>query len=456
MRILIQGINFAPEAIGVGKYTTEMAKWLAGRGHEVRVVTAPPHNPEWRVPSEFSAWKYSREYHSSSNSVYKPYPQNHSRAGIEVFRCPLWVPRNPNGLRRLLHLASFGLSSWPTMLRQRGWHPNLVLSIEPTLFCSLQALFLAHWSGAKSWLHVQDLEVDAAFELGDIPSPKLRNWALALERKLLRRFNRVSVISDRMAEIVLSKGVEPSHCVFFPNWVDTEMIQPLSGPSPLRQMLGISEDRIVALYSGSMGKKQGLNLLADAAREHSHRSDLLYVFCGEGSYRHILVESTKNLPNVLHLPLQPFEQLNDLLNLADIQLLPQRSDAADLVMPSKLTGMLASGRPVVTTAKSGTQLAKTVQGRGVVVEPGDLSAFTSAIVSLVTDKDLRLKLGHHAREYALAHLDLNGILLRFEESIIAACNGVEARPSVDRLHMALSAGGSSGVQPPNGDEPFVG
>lgn len=447
MRILIYGINFAPEPIGVGKYTAEMAEWLAGRGHEIRVVTAPPHNPQWRVAPEFTTWKYSRECHSSSNSVLKPYAQSHSDASIDVFRCPLWVPRNPNGLRRLLHLASFGLSSWPAMLRQRGWRPDLVLMIEPTLFCSLQALFVAGWSGAKAWLHVQDLEVDAAFELGDLASPGLRNWALALERNLLRRFDGVSAISDRMIENLISKGVETSRCVLFPNWVNTEVIHPLSGPSPLRRKLGIDQGRIVALYSGSMGKKQGLDLLAEAAHQHSHRSDLLYVFSGEGSYRHVLLENTRNLPNVLHLPLQPFERLNDLLNLADIHLLPQRADAADLVMPSKLTGMLASGRPIVATAKSGTQLATAVQDCGVVVAPGDLGAFTSAILSLVGCKDLRLKLGQKARTYALAHLDLNRILVRFEEAILAACDGFEVRPKVERLHGAVAKIGSAEVPP---------
>ena len=62
------------------------------------------------------------------------------------------------------------------------------------------------------------------------------------------------------------------------------------------------------------------------------------------------------------LPLQPADRLNELLNLADIHLLPQRADAADLVMPSKLTGMMASGRAVLATASPGTQLATVIDG----------------------------------------------------------------------------------------------
>jgi colanic acid biosynthesis glycosyl transferase WcaI len=423
MRILIHGINFHPEAAGTGKYTGEMADWLASAGHEVRIVTAPPHFPQWRVSAGYSAWKFRRERLAAGGGFTgvagAPAP---SAAMMEVFRCPIWVPEKPDGIRRLLHLWSFALSSWPVMLRQIAWRPDAVLLIEPTLACSAQVLLVARLSGAKAWLHVQDFEVDAAFELGDYSSAWAKKWAFALERWILRRFDRVSAISERMVDRLVVKRVDPSRCVLFPNWVDTSVIQPLRGPSALRQEMGISDRTVVALYSGSMGKKQGLETLVDVARRLSHCSQLRFVFCGEGAYRHDLAERAKNLPNVSLLPFQPASRLNDLLNLADIHLLPQRAEAADLVMPSKLTGMLASGRPVVATARSGTQLATAVQGCGAVVPPGDPNAFAAAILELAADKDLRQLLGQSARRYALAHLDFRGILDRFEQALRAVCD----------------------------------
>jgi len=307
------------------------------------------------------------------------------------------------------------------MLLQTRWHPDLVLLVEPTLFCAPQALLAARWSGAKTWLHIQDFEVDAAFELGDLARSRGKGLAFTLERWLLGMFDRVSAISEHMVARLNMKGVDPSHCVHFPNWVDTRVIYPLPHPSSLRQELGIAENTVVALYSGSMGKKQGLDLLVDAARQLSHRSDLRFVFCGEGSYRQVLAEKSKALSNVFVMPFQPSERLNDLLNLADIHLLPQRANAADLVMPSKLTGMLASGRPVVATAHHGTQLASAIRGLGIVVPPGDLDAFVSAILQLAADKDLRQMLGQEARRYALTHLDSLLILDQFEQSLLAIC-----------------------------------
>jgi colanic acid biosynthesis glycosyl transferase WcaI len=187
-----------------------------------------------------------------------------------------------------------------------------------------------------------------------------------------------------------------------------------------------------------MGKKQGLDLLVDAARQLSHRADLRFIFCGEGSYRHTFVEKAKDLPNVSLLQFQPSERLNDLLNLADFHLLPQRADAADLVMPSKLTGMLASGRPVIATAHCGTQLAAVVQGRGLVVPPGDLDAFASALVQLVENTDLRLRLGQEARNYALAHLEFNGILRQFEQAMLAECNKSDERTQGVPVHGTMT------------------
>jgi colanic acid biosynthesis glycosyl transferase WcaI len=340
---------------------------------------------------------------------------------MEVTRCPTWVPKNPNGLKRVLHLASFAFSSLPVMLLQTRWHPDLVIFVEPTLFCAPQALLAARWSGAKAWLHIQDFEVDAAFELGDLALSRGKNLALTMERWLMRMFDRVSAISGQMVGRLNTKGVDPSRCVHFPNWVDTKVIFPLPYPSFLRQELGISDNTVVALYSGSMGKKQGLDLLVDAARQLSHRSDLRFVFCGDGSYRQALAEKSRGLSNVSIMPFQPSERLNDLLNLADIHLLPQRAEAADLVMPSKLTGILASGRPVVATAHHGTQLASAVRGLGLVVPPDDPDAFASGILKLTLDKDLRLMLGKEARRYALASLDSLLILERFERSLLGVC-----------------------------------
>jgi colanic acid biosynthesis glycosyl transferase WcaI len=418
VRILIHGLNFTPELVGVGKYTGEMAEWLAGRGHEVRAVTAPPFNPEWKVSPGFSPWRYSREGWVPPVRPVAEYGKLSASGGLTVLRCPLWVPLRPSALKRLLHLASFALASFLVMLRQVPWKPQVVLVVEPTLFCLPAALLTGRSCGARTWLHVQDFEADAGFELGLMKSVALRPAVRWVEKKSMSAFDRVSTISEKMLAKLIRKGVAPSACSLFPNWVDTDAIIPLQKPSPLRAELGISAGEVVALYAGTMARKQGLEVLAEAACRLSEREGLRFVFCGEGPGKPALMHLTGHLANVQWIPLQPFARLNDLLNLADIHLLPQKADAADLVMPSKLTGMLASGRPVVATSRPDTQLANVVEGRGIVVEPGDSAAFASAIEQLAESPGLREKMGNNAREYALSALEKESILFRLEQELL--------------------------------------
>jgi len=146
------------------------------------------------------------------------------------------------------------------------------------------------------------------------------------------------------------------------------------------------------------------------------------VFCGNGAGRDDLVALCENLPNVHFLDLQPVERLSELLAMADIHLLPQRADAADLVMPSKLTGMLASGRPVIATAYPGTELASVVEECGLVVPPGDAAGLVGALRLLVSDAALRVRLGKAGCEYALSNLDKQRVLGEFEVKLAAIVN----------------------------------
>jgi colanic acid biosynthesis glycosyl transferase WcaI len=414
MRILIYGINFAPELTGIGKYSGEMAAWLAARGHDVRVIAAPPYYPDWRVADGYSSWKYRREFCRFDG-----------QSGVRVQRCPVWVPREPSGKKRLIHLVSFALSSIPAALAHARWRPDVVMSVEPTLAVVPTALMLARFSGARSWLHIQDFEVDAAFDMGLLGAGWLKKRAMRGERALLSRFDRVSTISDRMMDRLVEKGVGDEAKVLFPNWVDTHAIRPLDWPSGFRRELRLAQDAVVVLYSGNLGEKQGLEVLVQAAERSVSQKDVIWILAGAGSARARLESMSSGLSNVRWLPLQPVERLNELLNLADIHVLPQRADAADLVMPSKLTGMLASGRATVATAAEGTQVGQVMDECGVRVPPGDAQALADAVIGLARDESRRRSLGIRARAYAEKYLGYDSIMTRFEAELNALVHGTE-------------------------------
>lgn len=378
-----------------------MAEWLTARGHDVCVVTAPPYYPQWSVLNGYSSWSYCREFLN----------------GVKVWRCPLWVPGKPSGLKRIIHLAIFALSSFPVMLSKVFWRPHIILVVEPPLFCAPATLFISWLCQARSWLHVQDLEVDAAFDMGILSSPRLRRIVLGVESWLMSKFDSVSTISDQMIARIGTKGVLPEKQVLFPNWVDVDHIYPLESLSPFRKQLAIPESSTVFLYSGNMGEKQGLEIVVEAAQRLVDSKNIIFVMCGQGAVYSRLRELASGLGNMHWLPLQPLDRLNELLNMADVHLLPQRADATDIVMPSKLTGMLASGRPVLATAFEGTQIADVLDSTGVIVPPEKVDLFVNAMVSLVENDQHRQQLGKNARKYAVDNLGRDAILARFEESL---------------------------------------
>jgi putative colanic acid biosynthesis glycosyltransferase WcaI len=394
MRILIYSTNFAPEPTGIGKYSGEMAAWLADHGHEVRVVAAPPYYP---------AWKTDRKY------VWPPFRRERWR-GVDVWRAPLWVPKSPGGFTRILHLLSFAITSFPVMMWQVLWRPELVLTVAPAFVCAPAALLTARLVRAKSWLHLQDFEIDVAFGLGLLKGKLLQRVVLRMERWVLQRFDTVSTISGRMVERLLTKGVTPERTRYFPNWVVMPRIKQGGAKGGYRDELGIPADAVVALFSGSLGSKQGLMVIPAAARLLKSRQDLVFVVCGDGLMKPSLEAAVAGLPNVRLLPLQPSGRLSELLAMADIHLLPQSPDAADLVLPSKLSGMLASGRPVIATCRPGTEISEIVSQCGLVVAPEDSAALALAVSRLAADTALRLELGRRALKFAESNFEREAVL----------------------------------------------
>ena len=233
----------------------------------------------------------------------------------------------------------------------------------------------------RACLHVQDLEIEAAGELGMLA----RSRALSGSCRrgygwLLRRFDLVSTIAERMRRRLAAHGVARGAALPVP-----ELGRHRRDPAARRRAagcarkLGFGDDQVVVLYAGNMGEKQGLEGLAAVADRLAGWPAIQFVLCGAGAARARLERLLARRPNVTLLPLQPRERLNDLLNLADIHILPQRAEAASFALPSKLGGMLASGRPVVAQTDGG-ELARAARAGGVAVAPGDPAAMAGAIL----------------------------------------------------------------------------
>ena len=405
MKVLVVGINYDPEIISTAVYTSGMVEFLSKAGHRVQVITALPYYPAWKI---MQGWpRFSYRFRTAE-------------CGAKIVHCPLYVPTMPSGLKRILHHVSFAITALPiAILRAATFRPDVVLVVAPSLISAPVAKVAALISGSKTWLHIQDFEVEAAFATGLLQEKSLfGRLAARFERWQLARFDKVSTISPQMIAKLLEKGVARQRVYEFRNWANIAKISPLSGPSPLRAELGITSKHVV-LYSGNLANKQGLEIIPEIAAHMAHRSDITFAICGDGPMKETLMALSKPYSAIRFFPLQPVEKLSALLGIADVHLLPQIASAADLVLPSKLTNMLASGRPILATAQHGTALANEVGNAGIVVAPGDAAAAAAGIEAVLDNSAQAGVMGKNARARALANWDSVAILARFEAELCA-------------------------------------
>jgi colanic acid biosynthesis glycosyl transferase WcaI len=411
MRILICGINYAPEMTGIGKYTGEMCNWLAANGHTVEVITAMPYYPQWEIDKNYKRKWWHKEYID----------------GVKVYRCPLYVPKKISSAKRIIHEFSFVLSTLPVWIKKLfSKKYDVVVSVSPPFHLGAFPLLYSKLRRTKMITHIQDLQVDVAKDLKMINNKHLLNAMFGVEKFILKQSTAVSSISKGMLKKISEKGIAASSCILFPNWVDANVIYPLSKEHSLRAAYGIPQTDKVILYSGNLGEKQGLENIIEAAKSFRNDDSVKFVIVGTGGGEMKLKEMVKEsgLTNIRFFPLVSYERLPNLLAIADLHLVLQKGNASDLVMPSKLTSILASGGCPLVTAHADSSLYKVIKKHdmGLVVEPDDPVALTEGIrYALNTDLN-----GYrtNARYYAANHLSKDVILRNWENSLLDLNNKV--------------------------------
>jgi colanic acid biosynthesis glycosyl transferase WcaI len=403
--VLVLGINFSPELTGIGKYSGEMAKWLADQNIKTTVITSFPYYPNWKVQKPYTGRWYKKEISLEGN--------------LTVYRCPMYVPKVPSGLKRMLHEASFFASSSCVIIRLLFKRKiDNIICIAPPFHLGFLALVYRMIKGGRINYHIQDLQIEAARDLKVVKSEAFFKVLFGLERFIFNRVNSISSISLGMMRKIATKSGKTIK--FFPNWVDTKLFHPLENRNEMKSQWGFKPSDKIVLYSGSIGEKQGLDALIDISIECQSRSDIHIVICGTGPYKANLEQicKSKSVQNVHFFPLQDFNVFNAFLNMADVHLVLQKAQAADLVMPSKLSTILSSGGLVIATTFSGTSLYDEIVNNemGIVIDPENNQLLQDAIISACTNDYSKERA--NARKYAERYLDQDSILQTMKNEIL--------------------------------------
>lgn len=380
-RILVVGINFAPEVTGIGPYTADLCDALVGVGAKVEVVTGQPHYPHWR------------RFHSGDD---------HRSGDVRVRRVQHYVPSRQDALRRALYELSF----WTTSrLEMRGMTADAVVAVSPSLGAVPAAAAFARRRGIPLGVIVQDLVGLGATQSGIPGGRRIGRSVSAFERHYLAKADRVGVVSQAFVEPLTQNGIMRDRIALVPNYVH---IRPTTlTKAEARRALGWRQDAFIASHTGNMGFKQDLgNVVATARLAASAVPSLTFKMIGDGATRAELQRAADGLPNLDILPPVSDRTYPLVLAASDVLIVNERGSVEGMCLPSKLTSYMSAGRPVVGACNEHGATAAMIResDAGMVVPAAQPSALLTALVTLLRHPELAAAHSEAAQRWAQVQL----------------------------------------------------
>lgn len=392
MKISIVSQWYDPETGSAG-VPASIARALVARGHSVSVVTGFPNYPYGRIyPGYRVSWRASEV-----------------RDGVQVTRVPLYPSHEARAVRRMLSYLSFAVSAavlgWSRLRRA-----DVVLVYSTPATVVLPAL-LVRWTARVPYvLLVQDLWPETVTASGFLPA-SLRTVVEAVLHPfcdLAYRFaSAIAVTSPGMSDRILARRVSRLAPVLVTNWADESIFGQREPRPEVVGSLGPWRP-FTAMYAGSLGEVQGVEVLIEAAELLRDRDDVELVVVGTGVLEAELRRSVadRGLDNIRFLGQQPLDVMPDLLQRSDVQIVTLKDlPLFRLTLPSRIQVALAMGRPVVGAVAGDAADLLTAAGAGFVVPPGDAAALARAVQRLADlPAEQRAELGRRGRSYYEEHL----------------------------------------------------
>jgi colanic acid biosynthesis glycosyl transferase WcaI len=350
-------------------------------------------------------------------------PHRLLRNGVEVVRVPSTSFERSKILARASNYVSY-LSS-ALLHGLRGARPDVVLCMTDPPIVADVALLVARRFGVPLVVISQDVFPEIAVQLKRLENPLLMGVLRALVSVYLRRADRIVAIGDTMRRRLEAKGAPPERVHVIPNWVDTGRLAPLGKDTGWATQWGF-RDRFVVMHSGNVGHAQDLDSLVRAGTFLRDLDELVITIIGTGARHEDLVRLATRLEvdQVRFFYYQSRSVLAQSLSAADVHVVGLAPGLAGYVVPSRLYGILAVGRPVIAAADAESETAQVVQelGCGIVVPPGRPELLARAIRDAhdgVYDLD---EMGARGREWVEREADRSVAVRRYRELLMGLAN----------------------------------
>lgn len=401
-RIIFLNRFFYPDHSATSQMLTDLAFHLAAFGNDVRVVTSQQRydDPRARLPGAESI------------------------DGVSICRISTTRFGRARLIGRGFDYLSFYMAVGRSALAAARPGDVLVAKTDPPLL-SVAAMQAARRRGLHLINWLQDLYPEVAVALGvKFVKGAVCRELLRLRDASLRMAYANVAVGERMAAMVRDRGIAQERIHVIPNWCDNDDIRPIT-PSDdlLRREWGLG-GRFVVGYSGNLGRGHEFDTVLAAAECLREDPNLCFLFVGGGQKFKELADAARqrSLDHLFHFqPYQERSRLRFSLGAADLHLISLRPELEGLIVPSKLYGIAAAGRPIIAIAAPGGEIAELVRrhGCGIVIEPGGGECLANALRALKANRARVAEMGRNARAMLDAHFTQRAAFARWRSLLEA-------------------------------------
>lgn len=384
----------------------DLAADLVTAGHRVTVFTTTPHYNK----------DAGAEDAQPRQNLWGPLLQVSQYKGMRVYHA--WMPRKGRSvILRLLAWVWFHIVSTLAALFLAR-RPDVILAPSPPLTVGVSAWLLGVARGVPFVYNVQEIYPDIAINLGALRNPALIRMMHGLERFVYRRARTITVISPRMRERLIEKGVPPAKVIVIPNFVDVDDLVPRPKDNPFSRELHV-DDKFVASYAGNLGPAQGLECFLDAAERLRDLPDVRLMLIGDGILANDLRSSAeaRGLTNLMVVPYQPYSRVPDIYGASDVCVVAQAIATASDAIPSKVYRIMACERPIVALTEAHSDLAQLIGAAdaGVVIRPESGDALAAAVRDAVSHRETWRARAASGRRHVLAQYARATVSRRYDD-----------------------------------------
>lgn len=400
MDVVILTQYFPPEMGAAQNRINALAHAFKDRGHKLTVLTALPNYPTGKI---FEDYKH----------VYKT---KEKVGDIDVIRSWLYVHKSRSAAASLLSYLSFALTAYDVGRREIK-SADLILWEYPPLFLGYTALKLAKLWKAKIITNIADMWTQAIREQKIIKSQFVLEKFEKFEKKIMEKSAAITCQTEGLRKNIKSAmpSIDP---ILWPNGADPERFSPRIASPEIRKLYGI-ENQFVIGYSGLHGRNHNLLLILDAAKLLQGDKEILFLFCGDGYEKEMLIKYARDnkIENVrFHDPIDQ-SQLPDLLSIFNIGIVIHKNlPGLRVVRSAKLFELMSMEIPILHCSESeGAAIVRNADA-GVIVPEDDPRKIADAILTMGNSDKLKLW-GANGRKYVQENFDRRKISAEIVEKI---------------------------------------